>query len=224
MENDIIIRLATLNDLKALLHVENSVWPAGLCASEEKLQSRIETFPEGNFVAVSNGKIVGFVCAQIVKYDPKNHAKTWYAATDNGYIKKTHTYSGDYMYGVSLSVLPFVSRIVSSKLLEATGKMAVRYNLKGGILGGRIPSYHKYATKIPVEEYVFKKNKRRKYLDPELNIYAKAHLKPIKILKDYFNDPESMNYGVLLEWHNKFHWIGKVFPPIRNWLAALTEM
>jgi hypothetical protein len=190
----------------------------------KKLSSRIETFPEGNFISVCNGEINGFVCTQIIKHNKDNMSKTWYEATDNGYIKRTHTYNGNYMYGVSLSVLPSVSHKTSFKLLEATAKMAVSFNLKGGILGARIPSYHKYADKMTVENYVFQKNKRGRFLDPELNIYVKAHLAPIKILPNYFKDPESLNYAVLLEWRNPLYLLGKLFPALRGLLVNMTEM
>jgi hypothetical protein len=224
MEAKIIIRQATFSDLNAMLYVENEAWPVALRANEKMFYSRIETFPEGNFVAVFDNDLVGFVCTQIIKFDKKNISKTWYEATDNGYIKKTHNYNGDYMYGVSLSVLPSATHLTSFRLLEATGKMAVGFNLKGGILAARIPSYYKYADHVQVEDYVFKRNKRGKFLDPELNIYYKAHLRPVKILKDYINDPDSLNYGVLLEWRNRFYYLGKAIPPLRKWLVKLTNM
>lgn len=224
MENKRIIRPASPNDLEEMLRIENEAWPVELRATEKMLRSRLETFPEGNFVAISDGHLDGFVCTQIVKYNNDIVTKNWYEATDNGYIKKTHDYNGDYGYGVSLSVLPTAPHRTPFQLLEAAGKMAVGFNLKGGLLGARIPSYHKYADQVPIEEYVFKKNKRGKYLDPEINLYFKAHFKPIKILKDFIKDPASMNYGVLLEWRNGFYPLGRVFPPIRKWLVQVTKM
>ena len=120
MQDKTIVRLATIDDLESMLCVEAKVWPDELRASMKKLSSRIETFPEGNFISVCNGEINGFVCTQIIKHNKDNMSKTWYEATDNGYIKRTHTYNGNYMYGVSLSVLPSVSHKTSFILTSAS--------------------------------------------------------------------------------------------------------
>ena len=214
------IRQAKIKDIPEILEIEKRAWGERGAATKEMFESRIETFPEGTLVAEIDGKIVGVVATEIVNYDLDKNAYSWYEITDNGYIKNSHNPKGDTIYGVDLSVAPFYQGLkVGSKLLEVIGKLAIKYNIKQGMLGGRMPGYYKYANKMSVEEYINatvetdETEKSVKPLDPEINFYKKAGLKIIKIIPNYYNDPESLNYGVLLLWKNHFYnkwyrWLG----------------
>jgi len=203
------IRQAKIEDIPQILNVEKGAWNEDKAASQEMFESRIKTFPEGVLVAESDGKIVGVVVTEKVNYDYKNEAYTWYEITDNGFIRNSHNPDGDTIYGVDLSVSPeFQNSGIGTKLLESIGKMAIRCNVKQGMLGGRIPEYHKYAGKMTVEDYV------NSDLDSEVRFYKKAGLKIVKIIPNYFKDPESLDYGILLIWKNPFY--NKWY----RWLAA----
>jgi GNAT superfamily N-acetyltransferase len=219
MKNKIKIRQAKIEDIPQILEVEKAAWGEGRAATFEMFESRIKTFPHGNLVALANNKIIGVMATQIMNYDLEKNAFTWYEATDNGYIKKTHDPKGDTLYGVDLSVHPlYQNKGVGKKLMISVGKLAIKYNLKQGVLGARIPNYHKYADKIKVEDYV-KINKNEKTNippDPELMFYQKLGLKIVKVIPNYFDDPESLNYGVLMVWKNPFYnkwyrWIAAKF-------------
>ena len=205
------IRKATVDDIPGILEVERIAWGKDKAATEEMFKSRIKTFPEGILVAVSNEKIVGVIATEIVNYN--GYVKNWYELTDNGFIKRTHNPKGDTLYGVDLSVHPFYQKKgIGKKLMESIGKLAIKYNFKKGILGGRIPNYHKFADKINAEDYVKITNKKNPWdipPDPELLFYRKEYwkvgLKIVKIIPNYFKDPESLNCGVLLVWENPFY-------------------
>lgn len=208
------VRQAVMEDVEGILNLEEEVWPEGLRATKDQFVSRIETFPEGILVAAINGTIVGVVATEIVVYDLTKPGLTWAAITDEGFIKKTHNPAGDTLYGVDLSVSPFGVN-AARMLMEQIGKLTIRYHLKRGILGARIPRYHKVASEIKVEEYVNGKKGHRP-LDPELAFYTRLGLKIAKIIPDYIKDPESCNYGVLMVWDNPFY--GKPFPELWSWL------
>lgn len=201
------IRRAEIEDIPQILEVEKAAWGEKNAANWEMFESRIKTFPEGTLVAVSGDKIVGVVATEIVNYNPEEKTLNWYEITDNGYIKKTHNPKGDSLYGVDLSVHPlYQNKGVGKKLMVAVGKLAIKYNLKRGFLGARIPNYYKYAQKIKVEDYV-KITEEGKEIppDPELMFYRKLGLKIVKIIPNYFSDPESLNYGVLFVWENPYY-------------------
>ncbi len=65
------------------------------------------------------------------------------------------------------------------------------------------------------QEYIAAKTSSGKCLDPEIWFYLKAGLQIVKVIPDYFEDPESCNNGVLLAWKNPFH-----NKPLR-WLMSL---
>jgi ribosomal protein S18 acetylase RimI-like enzyme len=208
MKNKIKIRQAKIEDIPQILEAEKAAWGEERAATFEMFESRIKTFPEGNLVAVLDGKIVGVVVVEIINSNLLNNFSTWYEITDNGFIAKTHNPKGDTLYGVTLSVHPlYQNRGIGKELMIAVGKLAIKHNLKGGLLGARIPHYHKYADKIKVGDYVKITQKDQNDIppDPELMFYQRLGLKIIKIIPNYFDDSESLNYGVLMLWENPFY-------------------
>ena len=212
------IRQATIDDINGILFVEKEAW-GEKAATKEQFESRLKTFPQGVLVAIKDyDKIVGVVAVEKVNYSDiiNNSSLNWYEVTDNGFIKNSHKPNGDSIYGVDLSVLPSAPCKTGTRLLENIAKLCIARNLKYGVLGGRIPDYHKFADKMSVDEYVKATVKTKngiKPLDPEINFYKKADLKIVKIMPDYFSDSESLNYGVLLVWENPFYnkwyrWLG----------------
>lgn len=206
------VRQAGLRDIKKILQIEKEAWPKGLRATKEMFRSRLKTFPEGFLCAVMDGEIQGFVVTEILDYDMRGSRLSWQEATDNGYIRKTHNPNGDTLYGVSLSVSTHAQRRVSVALLEATGKLVIKYGLKQGVFGSRIPRYHRYAGKMSVEEYIKAKTRTGRLLDPELGIYQSVGLKPVRIIPGYIKDPESLDYGILVVWENPFSDLTEAFP------------
>ena len=58
---DIIIRNAKIEEGPLLAEIERLCFPPAEAASEKDVLERIQTFPENFFVAVVDGKVVGFV-------------------------------------------------------------------------------------------------------------------------------------------------------------------
>ena len=206
------IRPVRSKDMKEILRIEREAWPEGLRATEEMFRSRLKSFPEGFLCAVMDEEMQGFVVTEILDYDIRSSSLSWEQATDHGYIRKTHNPNGDTLYGVSLSVSTHAQKTVAVPLLEATGKLVIKYGLKQGVFGSRIPRYHRYASKMPVEKYIKAKTRTGRLIDPELGIYQSVGLRPIRIIPDYIKDPESLNYGILVVWENPFLDITELFP------------
>ena len=235
MRRKIRIRQARVGDIEAILLVEKKAWPENLRASREMYESRLGTFPQGILVAETEGKIEGVVVSQIMHFNSIPDISSWSEATDYGYIKNSHNPEGNSLYGVNLSVYHQSQNRVAMTLLEAVGKLAIRHNFKQIVLGGRIPSFAQYlrhycqkngisATsdekryKI-AEHYIQATSRRGNPLDPEISFYQKAGMKMIKLLTNYFEDPESLNYGVLFIGLNPFY--GKPFRRFWSWRFKL---
>lgn len=214
------VRNATMEDLDALLELEEIAWPEGSRASRDTYIARLETFPEGIFIGERNGVVEGVAVTQLVRSEMLEKDFTWATITDNGTIRNTHDPNGDVVYGVNLSVRPSgIGNKVIAFIMEAIAEMAVERNLKFGALGGRLPGLSKHVKKLKIDfeklsdqeklqvvnSYVYGKTDKGRPLDPEIAIYKRSGLSPIKVLKDYFPDPQSLNYGVLLIWRNPFY-------------------
>lgn len=202
----IILRSLSLGDIPRLLEIEKEAWNKQQRASRAMLTARIETFPEGCFCAEKDNKIWGYAINQIVEFEKFSQSNiTWYNITDNGFIRKSHTYQGDSLYGINISVSRVCSdKRVARKLYEYGARLSIKMNLKQILLGSRIPSFHKYADKMNVTEYVQTRTRTGRHIDPELDLYTKIGMKIDRVLPNYFSDPDSLDNGVLVKWINPF--------------------
>jgi len=212
------IRPLQYEDICDTVEVEKAAWsppwPQKYVFGYEHIKSQIDTFPEGILGAFVDNGIVGFVTTEIIDYNLSVPIPTWDDATDCGFIRKTHKDKGNVLYGVNLSVHPKYARTrIAEQLLYAVGRIAVCRNIQYIVLGSRIPRYHKYSDTLSAEEYVFSSRPNSgKPLDPELYLYLKEGLKVIKVLPNYIEDPESLNYGVILIWKNPFYVFTRYLP------------
>lgn len=207
-KNDSIsFRSATRDDVEAMAIFEKDVWGDN-AANEEKIFSRVKTFPSGNIIALYHEKVVGYISFQYVDDVVKMPNFSWSEITDEGKIAKSHKPNGKYLYGVTISVHRSMNGQNLSALLmiQAWGHL-ISNNKIGVFLGSRIPgfkNYKKWNPDITVEDYV-KLRRNGQPRDYELRMYGKEGLLPVKILSDYFPDEASLNYGVLLYLGNPFY-------------------
>ena len=214
MGNKITIRLAEISDIDAIITLEKKVWGEE-GADKGKITSRIKTFPEGNIIALFNEKIVAYTSFQYVN-NINNLDFSWSEITDNGKIANSHKPSGEYIYGVNLSVDPLIRNrgIGTSLILKGWANMIIN-NKKGSFLGARIPDYKKYKAnhqEILPSDYIKLRRQDGKLYDSELRLYESEGLKVVKLLPNYFPDTDSLDYGVLVYRRNPFYnWPFKKF-------------
>ena len=102
---------------------------------------------------------------------------------------------------------------VHDQLLTWCMRVVVRDNLRCGMLGGRMPGYSHYSSTMTAEEYINAKREDGKPLDSQVRMYTSVPGLTVEgVLPNYFDDPDSCNYGVLLVWKNPFYnWPGRAF-------------
>ena len=204
------VRIMETRDIEKCVEIENSAWIDPLAKeysfTRNHFKELIRVNPNGQFVIENNDVIVGFANTQRINYNPESQKlKTWCEMCNSGYISKTHIPDGNFLFGINLSFDKSAPFSASGKMLAHILFYTVKNNIKGIVLGGRLPLYHKYANEMTAEEYINAKRKNGKPLDPELYIYKKVGAQPIKVIPNYFPDAESLNYGVLLVWNNPFY-------------------
>ena len=166
-----------------------------------KLEHQFHHFPEGQYLAELDGKIVGYGCTIIVQLDDDNDYYTYSEITGSGSFT-THNPSGDTLYGADIGVHPdYRGQGIAAKLYVARKKLLKRYNLRRMVAHGRIPGYREFAGKMTAETYV-KKVISGELKDPALNAHLKAGFVVKKVLIDFVIDKESMNYATWLEMPN----------------------
>lgn len=205
-----VFRPAKSDEADEIAALEKAVWgEAG--ASKEQIISRIETFSVGNYVAEKDGKIVAFCTYQYVDDSVFNGGFTWQEITDNGYIKLSHRPNGQYGYGINLSVHQSMNGMKVGDRMSLFGLInIIDTGRSGSFIGSRIPGFASYKKRNPgitAEDYIALK-RNGKLMDYELRLYGNVGFKPVKILPNYFPDPPSFDYGVLVHRGNIF----KYFP------------
>ena len=78
---------------------------------------------------------------------------TFMEVCDDGMIRN-HDPDGEYLYGIDIAVNPeYRGQKLARRLYDASKLVVTRLNLKGMIIGGRIPGYHNHADDMTPEEY-----------------------------------------------------------------------
>lgn len=200
------------------IRINKSVWDdltgSEYIWTEKMLKSQLEICPEHLYCAFEEGKMVATASGFRTTEEDMKRYKSWLEKTGNGYFTH-HVPDGDIGFGADLSVLKEASKRTSDRLmLTLLFKGLIGNGLKALYLGSRIPGYHKH-SELAVEEYVFGKRSSGKPFDPELYFYLKQGFEIVEIIPEYMNDPESLNYGVLIRWRNPLYGVTKMFPLLK---------
>jgi hypothetical protein len=132
---------------------------------------------------------------------PWGGERTWSQITDGGTIRNSHHREGQYIFGVNLSVHPDHPGVGFALQVRVWG-LGVRDHKRGAYIGSRVPSYCRAHEHHSIEEWVFGEN--GKSHDALVRYYQSGGLRIVRILPEYFQDPESLNYGVLMYVSNCF--------------------
>ena len=70
---------------------------------------------------------------------------------------KNHDPDGDYLYGIDVFVHPdYQGMRLGRRLYDARKELTETLNLKGILIGGRIPGYDRYKDEVPPQQYIRK--------------------------------------------------------------------
>ncbi|WP_246281980.1 GNAT family N-acetyltransferase [Nitrosopumilus ureiphilus] len=201
----VIIRNMRQADIPKVVELQKAAFPVmaaeGVYWKPEQLKVHLQIFPQGQFVAEYNKKIIGSCSSLIVRLDPEYKDHTWKDACGDSFLKN-HDPKGDSLYGADVSSHPNHRRLgVATKLYSARQALAIKLNLRRIIAGGRLFNYCDFAKELSPIEYVVKV-KRHEIKEPVLTFQLRNHFKFVKILPNYMKDPRSLNYATFIEWKN----------------------
>ena len=198
------IRRWKKSDIPELVAIHEKIYtdyPQELLYGQRIFEHQYRQFPEGQYLAELDGKIVGYACSIIVQLDDGADYYTYAEITGSGSFT-THNPSGDTLYGADIGVLPdYRGRKIANQLYAARKRLVKRYNLRRMVAHGRIPGFKAYAGKMTAEEYI-QKVVEKKINDPALNAHLRAGYHVKKVLIDFVHDRASLNYSTWLEMLN----------------------
>ena len=177
----------------------------GASWSPEEFMTLLNLFPEGQICIEDKGRVVAAALTLIIDYAglELNHSYEDIVADGNF---KSHDAGGDYLYGIDLFVhKDYRGMRLGRRLYDARKELCEHLNLKGIIIGGRIPGYADHHLELTPGEYIAKVG-NREIIDPVLTFQLANDFHPKRALRNYLpEDKESRSYAVLLEWNNIFY-------------------
>ena len=198
------VRQARVADIAAIYKCQLAAYsalPQSTLCDQRMLKLQLEAFPEGQLVAVSGKKIVGYAMALIVQLDDHSPWYSYSEITGAGTFS-THDPSGDTLYGADIAVDPaYRGQKIAQMLYTERKKLLTRFNLRRMVAGGRIPGYSAYAGRLTPEEYV-DKVVSGELQDRALGTHLTAGYKIRGIHMAYLRDAQSLDYATFLEMDN----------------------
>lgn len=185
------------------------------------IEHLLHIFPEGQYVVLVDGKVVGCALSIIVDYDKYGDEHTYDQITGNATFS-THDPDGDVLYGIEIFIDPAYRGLrLGRRLYDARKDLCEHLNLKAIVFGGRIPNYHNYAEVMSPREYI-SKVRMKEIHDPVLNFQLSNDFHVKKILRNYMpGDEQSQDHATLLQWDNIYYQRDARHMPPRKTYARL---
>lgn len=171
--------------------------------TKEHYLSHMRIFPEGQHAVVElpGGKVVACSTDFRTQVDFHHYQHRYIEAVAGNWLTR-HDPEGDWLYGADIGVLPEYRGLGLSRLLyQARQNLVRRLGLKGHVAGSMPKGYHRYASEMPIEEYVHRVV-RGELQDPVLSVQLRRGYRVYGIIPDYLEDPSCLNYGVFVVWRN----------------------
>lgn len=199
------VRNTRLEDYAAIRAVQGDVSPHVPPWALRQLEAQVHAFPEGQFVALSDGRVCGAAAALVVAWREFGLEHAWREITSDGSFAG-HRASGDTLYCAAL-VADTSRRGFSAAraLVQAHRRLCRKMNLQRLVTSARLSGYAQHASTMPAEEYA-----RRvvwgEIEDPGLRFALAAGFQYFGVAQGYLpEDHESLGHAALLTWVNPLH-------------------
>jgi len=169
--------------------------------SEADIRAYAETFPEGYFVAMVDGRPVGMGAGIYLDFDFSNPQHT-IAEITGEHQCGNHDPDGEWYYGTDITVLPeYRGRGIGRMLYEKRKGLVIRAGKRGIIAGGALPGYYEYKKTLPVDQYVARVV-AGELRDPTLTFQMENGFQVRGLLENYLEDESDDGWAALIVWEN----------------------
>lgn len=169
--------------------------------SRDQLKKLTGIFPDGQIVIKVDDKIVACALSIIIDYKLFEESHIYLDITGNDTFN-THKMDGNVMYGLDMMVHPDYRGLrLGRRLYDYRKDLCEELNLKGIVIGGRLPNFHKF-DELSAREYI-RRVKEKEIHDPVLNFQLSNDFQVKRVVRNYLpEDQASESYAALLEWSN----------------------
>lgn len=198
----VVVRATTPQDFPVIQSLQHVSYPTIRPWDDEQLASQLSVFPEGQFVAEVNGKVLGAASSLIVQWDDYGVNHTWNAVTGHGTFS-THDGRGRTLYGAEVVVdIQRRGKGVGKALYQARRRLCRALNLRRIIAAGRLPGYGKVKDIMSPELYAMRVV-WGDIADPVLRFQMTQGFHYCGVIHNYLpEDAESCGNAALIVWLN----------------------
>jgi predicted amidohydrolase/GNAT superfamily N-acetyltransferase len=202
----LVIRNAVPADIDGIRSVMAKAYPSfgahGVYA-EAQLRGQMHQFPEGQFVATYEGKIIGYCATFRIPESLALKPHDWATITGRGYASR-HDPQGDWLYGMDVCIDPeFRGRRIGQRLYNERKRLCQHLRLKGVVFAGRMPNLARRWNSVGSAANYLKLVLEGKQRDPVIGFQLRNGFEVIGLLPDYLPlDHESRGYATHMIWRN----------------------
>jgi predicted amidohydrolase/GNAT superfamily N-acetyltransferase len=203
----LVVRNATPQDIPGIQDlirkVYSGVFTGPVAYSSAQLRGQQTQFPEGQFVAVYEDRIVGFAATFRVDESIALTEHDWSTITGSGYASR-HDPEGNWIYGMEVCVDPDLRGLrIGQRLYNARKRLCEYLRLRGITFAGRMPGLARRWRNVGSAERYLELVTEGKQRDPVIGFQMRNGFESIRVLHNFLpNDRESLGYGVQMVWRN----------------------
>ncbi|MCA8960638.1 MAG: GNAT family N-acetyltransferase [Planctomycetes bacterium] len=171
----------------------------------EEYEAQLARFPDGQIGIELGGRVIAASISIIVDHSTYTRHHTYDKVTARGTFEN-HDPKGDALYGIDMFVSPDHRNLrLGRRMYDARKELVRQLNLRGIIVGGRVPGYQHHSEELSPQEYV-EQVRGRELFDPILSFQLANEFQIRRVLVGYNpEDRASRSCAVLLEWVNIYY-------------------
>jgi len=202
-EPSLVIRNASAGDAREIARLSAKIYGDDHAYTPEMVRGQVANFPDGQFVAEYEGRVVGYCATFIAAEDLVLAPHRWDEVTGHGFASR-HDPAGQWLYGMEVFIDPEYRNLRIGQRLYNERKKLCRYRrLRGIVFGGRLPGLARRRRRVESPEAYVELVRAKKIRDPVLSFQLRNGFEFLGILHDYLpDDAESMGHAAHLAWRN----------------------
>ncbi len=204
-EQRLFVRPASLSDIPGIIALSRRVYAGtGMYGyTKGPLTGQINTFPDGQFVAMLGDTVVGYCATFRMAGEIALAPHDWTSITGNGYASR-HDPEGDWLYGMEVCVDPECRGYrIGERLYNQRKQLCQDLGLQGVVFAGRLPTLARRLKKYDSVEAYVAAVQSKEQSDPVLSFQLHNGFEVHGIIPHYLDaDRASLGYGIHLIWRN----------------------
>jgi predicted amidohydrolase/ribosomal protein S18 acetylase RimI-like enzyme len=184
------VRQATPADVAGIVALVDRAYDRISGYSRGMIRGQLNNYPEGQFVALYEGRIAGYCATMRLDERLALAPHSWEEITNDGFGSR-HDPTGDWLYGYEMCVDPDLRGVrIGQRLYDARKALAERLELKGIVIGGRLPNFSRSRRKVDGPEDYVTKAIAGKVKDPIIEDKASGGYAAHLVWRNPYVDPD----------------------------------